>query len=636
MLSIKTTNVYFNIQNFIFVCIVLFIAIIILLLPSINYSSYVNSTITSKALFFIWGLIITIPLFIGYFIFKKTSSFKLRISKIDIGICLLFIFITINRYTIQPEHGFSIRYIELLGLSTCYVILRNLPLKNYVWFLLAIVISGIIQAVYGNLQLLDYYPSNHSGFKLTGSFFNPGPYAGFLATVWPIALGMYLFKEKLIEQIHAQITNNSKLTNNILRYVFEYIPLLGVVSIILVIPATHSRGAWLAVIVSSLLLLEFRYHFIKSTFKKLPQTKRIVLIILATSLFIIGLFGVYHFKKGSADGRLFIWKVSSKIIKDFPITGVGFDRFKAHYMNYQANYFAKHGETKEALVADNSYYAFNDWLQFFAEQGFIGVVLLLSLVYIVLKTKTTSEYVIFKYIAIGTLIAASAFASFSYPMQILPFKLIIVVTLSLLATIDVKKIALKTSKNDSFLVLSKSVAVIITAMFLIKAVYFTQKTEMAYKDWKIALNTYQYGDYEGTIDYYKKAYPMLKKEGDFLMNYGKSLTMYKQPKEAIQILEEAKQYLNTTIIETALGDAYKGAKQYHNAEITYKHAYNMIPTRFYPLYLQVKLYEDIGENEKVIAIAQSILKKDIKVPSTAIREIKAEMKTIIKKYNQFE
>lgn len=31
--------------------------------------------------------------------------------------------------------------------------------------------------------------------KWTGSFFNPGPYAGFLVSVWPATLGMYLFKD---------------------------------------------------------------------------------------------------------------------------------------------------------------------------------------------------------------------------------------------------------------------------------------------------------------------------------------------------------------------------------------------------------------------------------------------------------
>ena len=72
---------------------------------------------------------------------------------------------------------------ELLGLSFLYVVLREVSIKNHPWLLLAIVISGIIQALYGNSQLLGFCTVNHSNFKMTGSFFNPGPYAGFLVSV---------------------------------------------------------------------------------------------------------------------------------------------------------------------------------------------------------------------------------------------------------------------------------------------------------------------------------------------------------------------------------------------------------------------------------------------------------------------
>jgi tetratricopeptide (TPR) repeat protein len=113
------------------------------------------------------------------------------------------------------------------------------------------------------------------------------------------------------------------------------------------------------------------------------------------------------------------------------------------------------------------------------------------------------------------------------------------------------------------------------------------------------------------------------------MNYGKALSIYKQDEKAVNILLEAKKYLNTTIIETALGDAYRNLKQYDKAETAYKHAANMIPIRFYPLYLLAKLYEESEQKEKAIAMAKKILEKEVKIPSTAIKEIKQEMKNII-------
>ncbi|MDO5981569.1 O-antigen ligase family protein [Flavivirga spongiicola] len=610
--------------------ILLFIIVLCIGLPQINITDYVQSTITSKFIVFALACLVIIGGGVALFVFSKLRT--IQISKLDIILLFIIGYMSLNRYVIQSDYGFSIRYLELLGLSVVYVVLRIISYKNYIGILLAIVISGIIQAIYGNLQLFGYYGSNHSGFKLTGSFFNPGPYAGFLAAVWPITLGMYLFKEKIIEQVGPQIKGASKITKAILSSVFEYIPLLGIISVILVIPATHSRGAWLAVLISSLVLTEFRYHFIKHGIKKLNHIKKIALTILVLSVFFTGLLGVYHFKKGSSDGRLFIWKVSTEIIKDFPLTGVGFDKFKAHYMNYQAGYFVKHGETSEALVADNTYYAFNEWLQFVTENGLIGFLILVILMYTLLKIQVADKNRNLLLIIRGTLLSISVFALFSYPMQILPIKFVIIIGLSLMASLDIQKYTVFNRNKNSTpykLLGLKTIALVFGILGILKGVTYIETLDSAFKTWKNGLTIYQYGDYQGAVDEYAKAYPILKKDGDFLMNYGKGLAMNKQNKEAAQVLEIAKQYLNTTIIETALGDAYKGVKQYNEAEMAYQDAANMIPIRFYPLYLQAKLFEESGENEKAVAIAKNILNKEIKVPSTAIKEIQAEMKRVI-------
>ncbi len=613
---------------------VLIITICLLLvgLPQINISDYVQSTITSKFVVFVYSCIVIIGVWVLLIVISKPKA--IEISKLDITLFLLLSYIIINRYLIQPNYGFSIRYMELLGLSFLYIILRSISIKNYVWFLLVIVISGIIQAVYGNLQLFGYYPSNHSGFKMTGSFFNPGPYAGFLTAVYPIALGMYLFKEKIVKQVQSQLKSKLRIINAITAYIFEYIPLIALISIILVIPALRSRAAWLAVLLSSVILIEFRYHFFKNTLKKITYIKRITVVLLVIAIISVGLFGAYHLKKGSADGRLFIWKVSTEIIKDNPVFGVGFDRFNAYYMNYQADYFAEHGETTEALVADNTYYAFNDWLQFTAENGLIGFLMLVIALFVLFKTEVNNKNNHFFLLIKGTILAIGIFALFSYPMQILPIKLILVILLALLAKLDKQKFSIIKIDNNAkpYVLRVFKIAVCIVALIgLSKAIIYTQYLDKSFKTWKNAMSIYQYSDYEGAIKEYENAYSILKKNGDFLMNYGKALSMNKQNEEATQILEEAKKQLNTTIIETALGDSYKMLKQYKKAETAYQHAANMIPSRFYPNYLLAKLYEVSGQKEKAIAKANELITKEIKILSTAIKEIKIEMDKLLDK-----
>lgn len=54
--------------------------------------------------------------------------------------------------------------------------------------------GGGIEAVWGLSQLYGYAVSNHSLYVLTGSFFNPGPYSGYLAMILPVCLYQWLTK----------------------------------------------------------------------------------------------------------------------------------------------------------------------------------------------------------------------------------------------------------------------------------------------------------------------------------------------------------------------------------------------------------------------------------------------------------
>ncbi len=79
----------------------------------------------------------------------------------------------------------------------------------------------------------------------------------------------------------------------------------------------------------------------------------------------------------------------------------------------------------------------------------------------------------------------------------------------------------------------------------------------------------------------------------------------------------------------ALGDAYKTLNQPREAETQYQLAANMVPHKFYPLYLLATLYNETGQQKKAVALARQLLNKDVKVPSKAIEEIKEEMREVI-------
>jgi tetratricopeptide (TPR) repeat protein len=515
----------------------------------------------------------------------------------------------------------------LIGLAVLYVVLRSVPRKYYIFFLLAAIAGGIIQAIYGNLQLLGFYNSFNANFKMTGTFFNPGPYAGYLAAIFPMALGIYLFRGKLAEKL--PVVQHMPLW--LRQILLEYLPLAGVLSILLVLPASRSRAAWLAAGVSSALLLAIKYQ-IKYHFQRIFNKgyKKVIAVSLMVLLIAVSLYGIYLFKKDSADGRLLIWTVSANIIKDYPLFGVGFDRFKAHYMNYQAAYFQDQPESKYAMVADNVQYAFNEVFQFFVENGLLsGLIALAVFIYVVFHVNFRQATFVVILVALLSIIT---FSLFSYPTYILPMMLILIMLLSFTSEkLDNNYLTYHSSNKDfgmltiSFL----SLVILFGIGFSFISIY---KLSNNYRNWNNANRNYNFGMYEESIKYYKESYAQFSRNGEFLQHYGKAFSMAESHENAIIILKQAGNHYNTTITFTTLGDSHQMTGNNTNSEKSYMHAYYMVPNRFYPKYLLAKLYDNIGETDKAVETAKDLLEKELKVNSSAVDEIKTEMRELLDKY----
>ena len=169
-------------------------------------------------------------------------------------------------------------------------------------------------------------------------------------------------------------------------------------------------------------------------------------------------------------------------------------------------------------------------------------------------------------------------------------------------------------------------AVLVLAYPLYKYIGFQYR---AYQSWKDASDIYNIGAYPECLEDFELAYPQLKNNGSFLIQYGKALEMAEKPDSSIVLLNRSKEYLNNTILYTTLGNNYKTLGKITEAEQAYLHAWHMIPSRFYPKYLLAKLFAKNGQKEKALKTAKELLTKDIKVDSQAIEEIKAEMQKII-------
>ena len=153
---------------------------------------------------------------------------------------------------------------------------------------------------------------------------------------------------------------------------------------VLSIVATHSRGAFVS-LAAMTFVLAWRSRNRVASFSMIAVVALLGLIAVPSS-YTQRLSTISSYETdGSAQGRLAAWAVAGNMIADRPLFGVGFDRFRANYRNYDDNVAtADDGriDAKDTRVAHNSY------LQIWAECGsfaFAIYVALLALSFIDLR-----------------------------------------------------------------------------------------------------------------------------------------------------------------------------------------------------------------------------------------------------------
>lgn len=159
-------------------------------------------------------------------------------------------------------------------------------------------------------------------------------------------------------------------------------------------------------------------------FWKLPRLKKIIIIISSILFLCLLLFA----KPDSSKGRLLIYKV---VLNEMPasqmISGIGFGEFKNQYNHFQSVYFSNHSiDSSEALLADNTYFAFNDPFQLIIELGIFGFIIFFIFFIFLLKRFISdfkidffgNDYLKGAYMTVFCFLIGSLF---SYPFHILSF-----------------------------------------------------------------------------------------------------------------------------------------------------------------------------------------------------------------------
>ncbi len=319
-----------------------------------------------------------------YLIFTLPFAKFTRISLVDISVLIFCIWFLLNELItgfsyISFEHAV---FITLLWLAIYLFTRQSSSKQEFTWGVISIwLVIVLIQASMGLMQLHGKTTSLHSLFNITGTFHNPGPFAGFVVSALPLALGVVLALQQ-----HDYTGKNYrilklwkwpvKLHDNAL-YLQKAITYLGygvVIALLLVIPAARPRAAWIAglagcayVLWKHPVLAGYRYK-ITSFFKRMPFFPRLTVIALSFTLLLSAGTGLYFMKQGSASGRLLMWQVTWELVEEKPLFGHGTSSFNALYMPAQARWFESgKGTQAQVMVAGSPQASFNEliglWLE---------------------------------------------------------------------------------------------------------------------------------------------------------------------------------------------------------------------------------------------------------------------------------
>jgi len=579
-----------------------------------------NGVVSAKYFWFYGAMGITALVSLLVFGFKRTV-FKLY--PVDFLLLLFAGFVLAINY-LDSGYRVSTKWVLLVQLLLLFfyfrIALQNKTLRFYlsVFF----VLTGLVEAIWGLRQLYGFIPSNHALFKLTGSFFNSGPYSGYIAVVAPLALHAIL-KDAVVFKRRFFI-------GFLPRYVRFIVSILAFTGVALVLPAAMSRAAWIAAVVGCSFVLALHYLHKKPVLDYLIRQRRRVILFLSIGvvLAVCGAAGIYQLKKNSADGRALIWKTSLQLIAKHPM-GVGLGHFAGAYGEEQAAYFTSGNYSdQEELVAGNPEYAFNEYLQIIVELGVVAALVLftafITLIYMGVKRKAIAET--------GGLISLLVFACMSYPFNLLPFLIVLVFLMALILT-HRQAVRVKDFTEKSVVLRWQVVLMLLTAtgMILFATLYQRYPTYTAYKEWNNLKMMGSADAYPEMKKDYEKLYLYLSDQTPFLFEYAQCLNKAGEYAESNWVLEQAIKISCDPMLYNIIGKNFQALKQYKLAEQNFLQASRIVPNRIYPYYLLANLYTESGNTQQLLLMAQKVLEKEPKVQSTAIEEMREKMRVLIKK-----
>ncbi len=251
------------------------------------------------------------------------------------------------------------------------------------------------------------------------------------------------------------------------------------------------------------------------------------------------------------------------------------------------------------------------------ENGIWGIVLTIVALFWIFKPKPIipfSNQQNFPLVSIAFYSSFTVFACFSFPLQFLAFKLLLLNQIGL-QNYPPLTLNFKTNKSFQIILLSSAACLLL---------FTIASHHKAFKAWKEA-SELQFSNPDSSIKLYSFTYHELENEVAFLLHYGNFIEE-KDPDKALLLYEKAKQLINIPILYSKSAHLNEKLGNYKNTETNLLKVHYISPHLFKPQKELLDFYLRTTNIEKAKWIASTILKTPIKIPSQTVSDIKTKAK----------
>ncbi len=424
-----------------------------------------------------------------------------------------------NIYSFGARVFINLCYLVIFYLVVYYGTLAKENIKKA---MLAVILAGSVMAFYGLMQTsgMDFISwGNTFAGRAASTLGNPNFLAGHVLLLSPLALALFLSSKKPLVKTGL---------------------FFAAAIMIIALFATQTRGAYIGFVVAVITLVWLFVSFEKETiikYKKAAIAAAVILLVISGLYFISNPQAIKRagdilaLKDEAANIRVALWKNSLYLIKDHFVKGSGAGNFPGLYSFYQAK------SLSPEYFRDSSYYksghAHNDFIQFAAEYGVIGLgamlwffILLFDTALKYLKKQEGDRAAVIGIMAGSAGLLTHAF--FNFPFQIAPTAAVFFALAA--AAVSAEGMPVETAPKKRMKYIYAFLAIIFVAGFILSGRALSADAYL-----RKAKESAHFGRTYETVNYASEAADLNPWDDELVFYYSQALVNNNNPEKAFEM-----------------------------------------------------------------------------------------------------